>query len=107
MARLAAAPPTGATSDTNVAANPPLAAIEVDAQGDTAEDPNVIDESTSNSDNDSAEGTDKTTALCYSSKRLVNTWHIVPYEHVLEYQSSASAPMICTVSLWKSSHALQ
>ena len=23
----------------------------------------------------------------------------------LEYQSSASAPMICTVSLWKSSHA--
>jgi len=71
MARLAAAPPTGATSDTNVAANPPLAAIEVDAQGDTAEDPNVIDESTSNSDNDSAEGTDKTTALCYSSKRLV------------------------------------
>jgi len=44
-------------------------------------------------------------ALCYSSKRLVNTWHIVPYEHELEYQSSASAPMICAVSLWKSSHA--
>jgi len=44
-------------------------------------------------------------ALCYSSKRLVNTWDIVPHEHELEHQSSASAPMICAVSLWKSSHA--
>jgi len=60
-ARLAAVTPTGAIPAANVTANPPLAAIEVDAQGDTVEDPIVIDESTSNSDNESAEGTDKTT----------------------------------------------
>jgi len=38
-------------------------------------------------------------ALCYSSKRLVLIWNIVPYELELEYQSSASFPKICTVSL--------
>jgi len=60
-AQLAAIPPTRAIPEANVAANPPLAEIEVDAQGDTLEDPIVIDKSTSNSDNESAEGTDKTT----------------------------------------------
>ena len=55
-AQLAAIPPPRA--EANVAANPPLAEIEVDAQGDTVDDPIVIDESTSKSDNESAEGTD-------------------------------------------------
>ena len=50
-----------APNPANVAANPLLATIKVDAQGDTVEDPIVIDEATSNSDNDSTEGTDKTT----------------------------------------------
>jgi len=50
-----------ATNSANVAANPPLATTEIDAQGDTVEDPIVIDEATSNSDNDSTEGTDETT----------------------------------------------
>jgi len=44
-------------------------------------------------------------ALCCSSKRLVNTWEIVLCENELEHQSGASALMICAVSLWKSSHA--
>ena len=44
-------------------------------------------------------------ALCCSSKRLENTWDLSHMNYELEYQSSASAPMICTVSLWKSSHA--
>jgi len=35
----------------------------------------------------------------------VNTCDIVTYEHELEHQSSASAPIVCAVSLWKSSHA--
>jgi len=43
--------------------------------------------------------------LWRSSKRLVNTWCIAPHEHELEHQSGASALMICTASLWKSSHA--
>jgi len=38
-------------------------------------------------------------ALCYSSKRLVLMWCIAPHELELEHQSSASFPMICTVSL--------
>jgi len=37
------------------------ATIAIDAQGDTVEDPIVIDESTSNSDNDSADEADKST----------------------------------------------
>ena len=36
------------------------AAIEIDAQGDTAEDPIILNESTSHSDNDSTEAEDKT-----------------------------------------------
>jgi len=44
-------------------------------------------------------------ALCYSSKRLVLTWVLSHMNYEFEYQSSASAPVICTVSLWKSSHA--
>jgi len=44
-------------------------------------------------------------ALCYSSKRLVSYGTMSYMNYELEYQSSASAPMICTVSLWKSSHA--
>jgi len=50
-------------------------------------------------------GTDCYRALCYSSKRLVSYGTMSYMNYELEYQSSASAPMICTVSLWKSSHA--
>ena len=36
------------------------AAIEIDAQGDTVEDPIIINESTSSSDDDSKDAADKT-----------------------------------------------
>jgi len=39
------------------------------------------------------------------AKGLMLKWELIPYEHELECQSSAPALMICTVSLWKSSHA--
>ena len=41
----------------------------------------------------------QTSALCYSSKRLVLTWVLSHMNYEFEYQSSASFPMICTVLL--------
>ena len=53
------------TATTVADANPSVTAenttIAIDAQGDTVEDPIVINESTSNSDNDSADEADKST----------------------------------------------
>jgi len=57
-------PPTAVEAETNpseTAQNATIAIIEIDVQGDTVEDPIVIDESTSNSDNDSADEADKST----------------------------------------------
>jgi len=47
--------------DTNPSDAAENATIEIDAQGDTIEDPFIIDESTSNSDNDSAHEAEKST----------------------------------------------
>jgi len=41
-------------------------------------------------------------ALCYSSKRLVSYGTMSYVNCELEYRSSASSPMICTVLQWKS-----
>jgi len=59
------APTNEAPAAEEVEANPfntaENATIEIDAQGDTVEDPIIIDESMSNSDNDSAHKADKST----------------------------------------------
>mgnify|MGYP007080254168 CR=1 FL=1 len=54
-------PPAAVAADTNPSGTAENATIEIDAQGDTVEDPIVIDESTSNSDNDSAAAMDTST----------------------------------------------
>jgi len=54
-------PPAAEAADPNPSDATENATIAIDAQGDTAEDPIVIDESTSNSDNDSADEADKST----------------------------------------------
>jgi len=54
-------PRAAVESETNPSDTAENATIEIDAQGDTVEDLIVIDESTSNSDNDSADEADKST----------------------------------------------
>jgi len=54
-------PPAAVEAETNPSVPAENSTIEIDAQGDTVEDPIVIDESTSNSDNDSADEADKST----------------------------------------------
>jgi len=54
-------PPAAVKAATNPSDTAENATIEIDAQGDTAEDPIVIDESTSNSNNDLADEADKST----------------------------------------------
>jgi len=54
-------PPATEAADLNPSDTAENATITIDAQGDTVEDPIVIDESTSNSDNDSADEADKST----------------------------------------------
>jgi len=47
--------------DANLSNTVENATIEIDTQGDTVEDPIILDESTSNSDSDSAQDADKST----------------------------------------------
>ena len=54
-------PPAAVEAETNPSDTAENATIEIDAQGDTVEDSIVIDESTSNSDNDLADEADKST----------------------------------------------
>jgi len=54
-------PPEAEAADPNPSDTVENATITIDSQGDTVEDPIVIDESTSNSDNDSADEADKST----------------------------------------------
>jgi len=48
-------------TEANPSATAENATIEIDAQGDTVEDPIIINKATSNSDNDSADEADKST----------------------------------------------
>jgi len=48
-------------TEANPSATADNATLEIDAQGDTVEDPIIMDEATSNSDNDSADEADKST----------------------------------------------
>jgi len=54
-------PPPTKAADLNPSDTAENATIAIDAQGDTVEDPIVIDKSTSNSNNDSADEADKST----------------------------------------------
>jgi len=54
-------PPAAEEMEANPSETAENATIEIDAQGDTVEGPIIIDESTSNSDNDSAHEVDKST----------------------------------------------
>jgi len=54
-------PPAAVEAETNASDTAENATIVIDAQGNTVEDPIVIDESTSNSDNDSADEAAKST----------------------------------------------
>jgi len=51
-------PPAAEEMDANPSPMAENATIEIDAQGDTVEDPIIIDESTSNADSDSAQDAD-------------------------------------------------
>jgi len=54
-------PPAAEEMDANPSDTAENATIEIDAQGDTVEDPIIIYKSTSNSDSDSAQEADKST----------------------------------------------
>jgi len=54
-------PPAAVAAETNPSDTAENTTIEIDAQGDAVEDPIIIDESTSNSDNDSADAMDTST----------------------------------------------
>jgi len=54
-------PPAAEAADPNPSDTMEKATIAIDAQGDTVEDPIVIDKSTRNYDNDSADEADKST----------------------------------------------
>jgi len=54
-------PPAAEEADANPSDTTENATIDIDAQGDTVEDPIIINESTSNSNNDSAGKAEKST----------------------------------------------
>ena len=60
IASLAEDTSTSSTGANNRTETEESAAVAIDAQGNTAEDPIILNESTSSSDNDSTEAEDKT-----------------------------------------------